>query len=158
MQVLLNSIIFIFAYFFAQIFLYRFLKINVNKPSIIIIIIGISILIAVYFYSTETIINLISINLLNICFYIMMFPVTNKGPSLIIIDLIFNKKITKKKKLKKYFLKGHAGTAIDRRLKFNVSSNFIKYKKGRFFLNDFSKKIIDLSNLIKKLYRLKPDA
>ena len=87
MLVLLNSVIFFIIYLFLQVFLYRFLKININKFSTIIFIAIFSIFVAFYSYSIEIIMNLISINLMNICFYIMMFGVFNKGPSLIIVDL-----------------------------------------------------------------------
>ena len=40
-----------------------------------------------------------------------MFGILNIGPSLIIIDLIANKKISKKKELENIFLRGPAGKA-----------------------------------------------
>ena len=48
--------------------------------------------------------------------------IINHGPALEIIDLIANKKINKKKKLKKFFLTGKVSKAIEKRLKINVSS------------------------------------
>ena len=87
-----------------------------------------------------------------------MFPVVDKGPSLTVIDLITNKKINDKKKLKIFFLKGPTAQAIERRLKYNISSNFIKHNKGRFVVKKNTEKIIFFFNLIKKFYRLKSDA
>ena len=84
--------------------------------------------------------------------------IINHGPALEIIDLIANKKINKKKKLKNFFLKGKAGKAVEIRLKLNVSSNFIKLDKGRFFVKKHTKIMLIFLDLIKKIYRLKSDA
>ena len=84
--------------------------------------------------------------------------IINHGPALEIIDLIANKKINKKKKLKKFFLKGKASKAVEKRLKINVSSNFLQYHKGRFFIKKNTEKMLIFFNLIKKIYRLKSDA
>ena len=105
MQVLVNWIIFFLIYFFTQIFLYRLFKINLNKHSIILFVIVISLIIGFYFYSLEVIMNLIIIKLAIICFYITMPGIINDGPALTIIDLIVNKKINKKRKIKKIFFK-----------------------------------------------------
>jgi len=158
MQVILNSIIFFLAYFALQIFLYRFFKINPNKLSIILLIIGISIVVGFYSYSIEMLMNLISMNLMIICFHIIMLGIVNYSPSLLIIDLIANKKINKKKKLKRFFLKGKASEAIEKRIKINISSNFIKLNRGKFIMKKNGKKIIVFLNLFKKIYRLKSDA
>ena len=64
MQAILNSFIFFLIYFSLQIFLYRFLKINLNKLSTILFIAGISIIIGFYSHSTEMLMNLININLI----------------------------------------------------------------------------------------------
>ena len=87
-----------------------------------------------------------------------MFGILNIGPSLIIIDLIANKKISKKKELENIFLRGPAGKAVEKRLKINISSNFIKIDKGGFIVKKNTKKIIFFYNLVKKVYRLKSDA
>ena len=158
MQVILNWIIFFLIYFFIQVFLYRFLKININKLSIVLFIFGISVAVAFYSHSIEMLMNLIIINLMVICFYIIMLGILNKGPSLTIIDLIANKKISKKKELKNIFLKGPAGKAVEKRLKINVSSNLLKLDKGRFFVKKNAEKMLIFLNLIKKVYRLKLDA
>ena len=158
MQVILNSIIFFLAYFALQIFLYRFIKINPNKLSIILLIIGISIVVGFYLYSIEVLMNLISMNLMIICFHIIMLGIVNHSPSLLIIDLIANKNINKKKELKNFFLKGKVNKAIEKRLKINISSNFIKLDRGKFFMKKNAKKIIIFLNLFKKIYGLKSDA
>ena len=126
MQAILNSFIFFLIYFSLQIFLYRFLKINLNKLSTILFIAGISIIIGFYSHSTEMLMNLININLMIICFYLIMLGIVNRSPALVIIDLIANKKIKEKTKLKFFFLKSKAGRAVEKRLKINISSNFIK--------------------------------
>ena len=100
MQVVLDSIFFYLLYFFLQIFLYRFLKININKISIIVAIFFVSVIIALYFSSLEALMHLITINLIIGCFFIMMTGVTNHSPSLVIIDLLVNKRINKQKKKK----------------------------------------------------------
>ena len=158
MQVILNWIIFFLIYFFIQVFLYRFLKININKLSVVFFIIGISVAVAFYSHSIEMLMNLIIINLMVICFYIIMLGILNKGPSLVIIDLMVNKKISKKKELKNIFLRGPAGKAVEKRLKINISSNFIKVDKGGFIVKKNTEKIIFFYNLIKKIYGLKSDA
>ena len=84
--------------------------------------------------------------------------IINHGPALEIIDLIANKKINKKKELKKNFLKGKVGKAVEKRLKINVSSNLLKLDKGRFFVKKNAEKMLIFLNLIKKVYRLKSDA
>ena len=84
--------------------------------------------------------------------------IINHGPALEIIDLIANKKINKKKKLKKFFLTGKVSKAVEKRLKINISSNFIKVDKGGFIVKKNTKKIIFFYNLVKKVYRLKSDA
>ena len=158
MQVILNSIIFFLAYFALQIFLYRFFKINPNKFSIILFIIGISIVVGFYSYSIEMLMNLISMNLMIICFHIIMLGIVNHSSSLLIIDLIANKKINKKRELKRLFLKGKASKAIEKRLEINIASNFIKFDRGKFLMKKNAKKIIIFFNLFKKIYGLKSDA
>jgi|TARA_Y100000031_G_scaffold153245_1_gene198071 amino acid transporter len=158
MQVILNSIFFFLVYFILQIFLYRFFKINPNKLSIILLIIGISVVVGFYSYSTEMLMNLISINLMILCVYIVMSGIDNPGPSLIIIDLIANRKVNRKKELLFYFIKSQEGKAVEKRLSNNILSNFVKVKKDKFFIRKNSKLIINSFNLIKKIYRLKSDA
>ena len=63
-----------------------------------------------------------------------MLGIVNHSSSLLIIDLIANKKINEKKKLKRFFLKGKASEAIEKRLKINISSNFIKFDRGKFIM------------------------
>jgi len=155
MQVILNWILLSLTYFLAQIFLYRFFKININKHSVILLIIVISIIIGFYSFSVEVLINLININLMIVCFYIIMPGIINDGPTLTIINLIENKKINKKKKLKKLFLKSKAGKAIEKRVKLNISSNFLKLKKGGLTVNKNAERLIIFFNLIKKIYSLK---
>ena len=87
-----------------------------------------------------------------------MLGIVNHSPSLLIIDLIANKKINKKKKLKSFFLKGKASEAIEKRIKINISSNFIKFDRGKFFMKKNAKRIIIFLNLFKKIYGLKSDA
>ena len=87
-----------------------------------------------------------------------MLGIVNDSPSLLIIDLIANKKINKKQKLKKFFLKGKASEAIEKRLKINISSNFIKFDRGKFIMKKNAKRIIIFLNLFKKIYGLKSDA
>ena len=84
--------------------------------------------------------------------------IINHGPASEIIDLIANKKINKKKELKKIFLKGEVGKAVEKRLRINVSSNLLKLDKGRFFVKKNAEKMLIFLNLIKKVYRLKSDA
>ena len=102
--------------------------------------------------------NLIIINLTVVCFYVIMPGIINEGPALTIIDLIANKKISKKAKLKNIFLKSKTGKLIEKRLKTNISSNFIRFNKGGFFTNKNAEQIIIFFNLIKKIFRLKSDA
>ena len=84
-----------------------------------------------------------------------MLGIVNRSPALVIIDLIENKKIKQKTKLKTLFLKSKAGRAVEKRLKINISSNFIRYKKGKLNLNKNAEKIIIFFNLIKTIFRLK---
>ena len=87
-----------------------------------------------------------------------MLGIVNYSPSLLIIDLIANKKINKKKKLKRFFLKGKASEAIEKRIKINISSNLIKLNRGKFSMKKNGKKVIVFLNLFKKIYGLKSDA
>ena len=87
-----------------------------------------------------------------------MLGIVNYSPSLLIIDLIANKKINKKKKLKRFFLKGKASEAIEKRIKINISSNLIKLNRGKFIMKKNGKKVIVFLNLFKKIYGLKSDA
>ena len=157
MQVILNSIIFFLLYFFLQIFLYRFIKININKISIIVTIFSISVIIAFYLSSLEALMYIININLMIGCFFIVMTGVTNHSPSLVIIDLLVNKKINKKKKMKNFFLKYKTNKAVEKRLKINISSNFLMVKKGKIYIKKNFENIIIFFNFIKKFYRLKSD-
>jgi hypothetical protein len=86
-----------------------------------------------------------------------MPAIISHGPGLTIIDLIENKKINKKQKLKKFFLKGKVGKAIERRLNINISSNLMKFDNGGFYIRKNTKLIIVFFNIIKKIYRLKSD-
>ena len=117
MQAILNSFIFFLIYFSLQIFLYRFLKINLNKLSTILFIAGISIIIGFYSHSTEMLMNLININLMIICFYLIMLGIVNRSPALVIIDLIANKKIKEKTKLKFFFFKKQSGKSSRKKIK-----------------------------------------
>ena len=158
MEVILNWFIFFLIYFLIQVFLYRFFRINFNRHSIILFTIFLSVIIGFYLDSIEILMNLISVNLMIVCFHIIMPGIINDGPALTIIDLIINKKINKKKKLKKFFLKSKVGKAIEKRLKLNVSSNFMKVEKDGFVITKNAERIVILFNLIKKIFRLKSDA
>lgn len=102
--------------------------------------------------------DLVNINLMIMCFWLLMPGIINHGPGLEIIDLISNKKINSKTKLKKYFLKSKVSRAVEKRLKINISSNLIKFNKGGFVLSKNTKKMLIFFDLIKKLYKLKSDA
>ncbi len=158
MQVILNFIAFFLIYFFIQIILYRYFKININKLFIVLFIIGISIIVGFYSYSIELLMNLININLMVICFWLFMPGVINHGPALEIIHLIANKKINNKKKLRKFFLKSKVSRAVEKRLNINISSNLIKFDKEGLFITKNTKKMLIFLNLIKRVYRLKSDA
>ena len=158
MQVILNFIAFFLIYFFIQIILYRYFKININKLFIVLFIIGISIIVGFYSYSIELLMNLININLMVICFWLFMPGVINHGPALEIIHLIANKKINNQKKLRKFFLKSKVSRAVEKRLNINISSNLIKFDKEGLFITKNTKKILIFFDLIKKIYRLKSDA
>jgi hypothetical protein len=158
MQVILNATIVFLIYLSLQVFLYRFLKINLNRFSVILFIFFVSSFIAFYIFSAEILMNLICLNLMNICFYIVMTGIINRSPALLIVDLIKNKKIIKKNKLKIFFLKTNMHNAIEKRLKTNIKSKFITYTKKGFFLTPNAKFIIIFFNFIKTIYRLKSDA
>jgi hypothetical protein len=158
MQVILNYFAFFLIYFSLQVLLYRFFKININKFLIVLFIIGVSVVVGFYSYSIELLMNLININLMIICFWFLMPGIINHGPATEIIHLIAYKKINKKKKLEKYFLKSKVGKAVEKRLEINISSNLIKLNKGGFFVKKNAEKILIFLNLIKKVYRLKSDA
>jgi hypothetical protein len=87
-----------------------------------------------------------------------MSGIVNLGPALTIVDLIANKNIYNKKKLKKAFLKSKSGNAIEKRLKININSNFIKTLKNGFVLQKKAEKIIIFFIIVKKIYKLKSDA
>ncbi len=158
MQVIFNYILFFLIYFSLQIFLYRFLKININKLPIVLSIIGASIIFGFYFYSSEILMILININLMILCFGLLMPGIINHGPGLEIVSLIKYKKINKKNKLKKLFKKSKVGHAVEKRLKINISSNLIKIDNGGFIVNKNTKRMLIFFKFIKKLYRLKSDA
>ena len=86
-----------------------------------------------------------------------MSGIDNPGPSLVIINLIANKKIKKKNKLKFFFLKSEEGKAVEKRLKNNILPIFLNVRKGNFFLKKNGHKIVNFYNLIKKICRLKSD-
>ena len=158
MQAILNFIFLFLVYFSLQVLLYRFFKINLNKLVIVLFIFGISVVIGFSSYSIELLMNLININLIIICFWLLMPGIINHGPATEIIHLIANKKINKKKKLKKSFLKSRVGKAVEKRLEINISSNLIKFNKGGFIITKNTKKILIFLNLIKRVYRLNLDA
>ena len=158
MHMILNYFLFFLIYFSLQVFLYRFLKININKLPIVLFIIVISVVVGFYSHSTELLINLININLMIICFWILIAGNNNSGPALTIIELIVNKKINEKKKLKKFFLKSKAGKAVEKRLELNISSNFVRHHRGKFFVKRHTEIMLIFLNLIKKKFRLKSDA
>ncbi len=158
MQIILNYFAIFLLYFIIQIIFYRFFKINLNKFSIILLTISISTVVSLYYYSEELLMDLVNINLMIMCFWLLMPGIINHGPGLEIIDLISNKKINSKTKLKKYFLKSKVSRAVEKRLKINISSNLIKFNKGGFVLSKNTKKMLIFFDLIKKLYKLKSDA
>ena len=158
MQVILNYLAFFLIFFSLQIILFRFLRININKPTVILFFIIISVVIGFYSFTLELILSLIIVNLTIICFYTLVPGIINYGPGLEIIELIANKKINKKNILKKHFLKGKVSKSVEQRLKINISSNLIKFNKGKFILNKNTKVMLVIFNLIKKFYKLKSDA
>ena len=158
MQVILNFIVFFLIYFFIQIILYRYFKININKLFIVLFIISISIIVGFYSYSIELLMNLININLMVICFWLFMPGIINHGPALEIIHLIANKKINNKKKLRKLFLKSKVSRAVEKRLNINISSNLITFDKEGLFITKNTNKMLIFFDLIKKIYRLESDA
>ena len=158
MQVILSYLAFFLIFFSLQVFFFRFLKININKPSIILPFIIASAAIGFYFFSIELLLNLIIINLTIICFYTLVPGIINYGPGLEIIDLIANKKINKKNDLKKQFLKSKVSKSIEKRLKINISSSLVKSNKGKFILTKNVKIMLNIFNIIKKFYRIKSDA
>jgi len=158
MQVILNFAVIFLIYFFLQIFLYRFFKINLNKLFVVLLVVAISIVIGFYSPSTDFLMNLININLVVICFWFLMPGIINHGPATEIIHLISDKKINNKKKLKKSFLKSRVGKAVEKRLKINISSNLIKFYKGGFTTTKNAEKMLIFLDLIKRFYRLKSDA
>ena len=158
MQIILNYFAIFLLYFIIQIIFYRFFKINLNKFSIILLTISISTVVSLYYYSEELLMDLVNINLMIMCFWLLMPGIINHGPGLEIIDLISNKKINSKTKLKKYFLKSKVSRAVEKRLKINISSNLIKFNKGGFVLSKNTKNMLIFFDLIKKLYKLKSDA
>jgi len=158
MQVILNYLAFFLIFFLLQIFLFRFLRININKPSIILLFVIISLIVGFYSFSIELLLNLIIINLTIICFYTLVPGIINYGPGLEIIDLIVNKKINKKDILKKKFLKGKVSKSVEKRLKINISSNLIKLDKGKFSIKKNTRNMLIIFNIMKKIYRIKSDA
>ena len=158
MQVILNFVIAFLIYFFSQILLYRFFKINLNKLFIVLFIFAISFFIGFYSSSSDFLMNLININLAVVCFWFLMPGIINHGPATEIIHLISDKKINNKNKLKKSFLKSRVGKAVEKRLEINISSNLIKFYKGGFVITKNAKKMVIFLDLIKKFYRLKSDA
>jgi len=158
MQVILNFVVVFLIYFFSQIFLYRFLKVNMNKLFVVLLIVVISIVIGFYSSSTDFLMNLININLVVICFWFLMPGIINYGPGTEIIHLISKKKINNKKKLKKSFLKSRVGKAVEKRLEINISSNLIRFYKNGFILTKNAEKMLIFLDLIKKFYKLKSDA
>ena len=86
---LFNNIIFIpIIYFFIQLILFRFLNININKIQTLIIIFTISIFIYLETLSYQILLNLITVNLVATCFYILMPGLLNNGPGFLIIKII----------------------------------------------------------------------
>ena len=158
MQVILNYLTFFLIFFILQIFLFRFLRININKPSIILLFVIISLFVGFYSFSIELLLNLIIINLTIICFYTLVPGIINYGPGLEIIDLIVNKKINKKDTLKKKFLKGKLSKSVEKRLEINISSNLIKLDKGKFSIKKNTRNMLIIFNIMKKIYRIKSDA
>jgi len=158
MQVILGYLAFFLIFFLLQIFFFRLLRININKPSIILFFIIISIIIGSYFFSIELLLNLIIINLTIICFYTLVPGIINHGPGLEIIDLIANKKINKINILKKYFLKSKVSKSVEKRLQINISSGLIKLNRGKFVLKKNTINMLNIFRIIKKIYRIKSDA
>lgn len=158
MQVILCYLAFFLIFFSIQIFFLRYLKINLNKPSIILLFVFGSIVLGLYTFSFEILLSLIIINLTIICFYTFVPGIINYGPGLEIIDLIFYKKINKKNILKKNFLKGKVNKSVEKRLKINVSSGLVKLNKGKYKLTKHAQIMIIFFEKIKKFYRVKSDA
>ena len=158
MQVILGYLAFFLIFFSLQIFFFRLFRININKPSIILFFIIISVIIGFYFFSMDLLLNLIIINLTIICFYTLVPGIINYGPGLEIIDLIANKKINKENMLKKYFLKGKVSRSVEKRLQINISSNLVKLNKGKLVLTKNTINMLNIFRTIKKIYRIKSDA
>jgi len=59
--------------------------------------------------------------------------------------------------MKNLFLKYKTKKAVEKRLKINISSNFLIVKKGKIYVKKNFQHIIIFFNFIKKFYRLKSD-
>lgn len=158
MQIIVNFSAFILIFFLVQIFFLKILEININKLSFIFLFIIFSLFIGIKHFEYDLTLNLIVFNLTILCFYTLVPGILNYGPGLEIIDLIENKKINNKKTLKKFFLKSNISKSVEKRLAINISSGFIKLKNKNYYLSNHTKIMLKFFNLIRKLFKIKPDA
>lgn len=158
MHIMLYYSIFFIIFLFIQFFFLKILKINLNKPSIILLLIFFSVLIGFNYFSYELLVILICVNITFITFAVFVPGIMNYGPGLEIIDLIIYKKIHHKTLLKKKFLKSRINNAVEKRLKINLSSGFIRLNKKKLILTKSSKIMLYIFEIIKKFYKIKSDA
>jgi hypothetical protein len=154
---LFNNIIFIpIIYFFIQLILFRFLNININKIQTLIIIFTISIFIYLETLSYQILLNLITVNLVATCFYILMPGLLNNGPGFLIIKIINKHKTKQASSIKKLFIKQMKFHEIENRLEANIKSKFIIKNKKRLNLSNRGKLLIYCFDKIVKIFNLKP--
>ena len=154
---LLNNIIFIpIIYFIIQLILFRFLNININKFKILIIIFTISIFIYLETLSYQILLNLIILNLVAVCFIILMPGLLNNGPAFLIIKIINNHKTKQANSIKKLFIKQMKFQGIENRLEANIKSKLIKKNKKRLILTNKGKLLIYFFDKIVKIFNLSP--
>lgn len=154
---LFNNIIFIpIIYFFIQLILFRFLNININKIQTLIIIFTISIFIYLETLSYQILLNLITINLVATCFFILMPGLLNNGPAFLIIKIINKHKTKQTNSIKKLFVEKMKLQEIENRLEANIKSKFITKNKKHLNLTSRGKLLIYFFDKIVKIFNLSP--
>lgn len=144
-------------YFFFQLILYRFLNININKISTIIIVLIFSVIFLSEIKSYHVTLSIICLNLTIVCLYILLPGLINKSPAFILIKILNKKKSLKISKIKKLFILEMKTQAIEKRFNINLKSNFIKKDKKIYRLTNKGKSLITILDFLTKVFKLKPD-
>mgnify|MGYP007063773593 CR=1 FL=1 len=145
---------FLILFSFLQLFILRYSSIKINTIKILISVIFLIFILNIYFLNINLLFLSIFIVYIYFCFFITVPGILYLGPSIYLIKLIRENKNTNKTNIKKKFL--HQ-SFVKKRLKENLTNNFILKKNNKLILSNVGICILFFFDKILKIFKLKSD-